>query len=120
MFAVRDIIAFALVAGVLAALVLTAWPWARCRGRFAVAGVATVVGFIAWNLVLNSTHGSNFNVDAPVVGLSWADAGSGVLAFMTSALALGLARERQEPAGRVVGAAAIAGVVAMGVDLFVL
>ncbi|MHB8577485.1 MAG: hypothetical protein ACYDCQ_19405 [Dehalococcoidia bacterium] len=120
MFAVRDIILFALVAGVLTGGVLLLWPWARRRGRFAVAASATVAGFIAWNLVLNATHGSNFNVDAPVVGLSWADAGSGVLAFVVSALALGLVAERDEPAGRVIGAAAIAGIVALVVDLFVL
>ncbi len=120
MFAVRDIIVFALVAGVLAGAALASWPWARARLRFLAAGVATAVGFIAWNLVLNATHGSNFNVDAPVIGLSWADAGSGVLAFTATALLLGLARDRAEPAGRVVSAAAIAGVVAMLVDLFVL
>jgi hypothetical protein len=120
MFAVRDIVVFALVAGALAALALALWPWARCRGRCAIAGVATSVGFIAWNLVLNATNGRNFNVDAPVIGLSWADAGSGVLAFVAAALALGLVSDRQQPAGRVVGAAALAGVVALGVDLFVL
>jgi hypothetical protein len=32
----------AIVAGVLAAVVLAAWPWARSRRRFAVAGVATL------------------------------------------------------------------------------
>jgi hypothetical protein len=39
---------------------------------------------------------------------------------VVTALALGLLTERQEPAGRVVGAAGIAGLVAMIVDLFVL
>ncbi|HEY8820293.1 MAG TPA: hypothetical protein VIM45_03030 [Dehalococcoidia bacterium] len=120
MFAVSDILVDALIAGVLAGALLFVWPWTRRRGCFAVAAISTFAGFTAWNLVLNSTHGSNFNVDAPVIGLSWADAGSGVLAFVATALVLGLALERTEPAGRVIGAAAIAGVVAMGVDLFVL
>lgn len=43
-----------------------------------------------------------------------------MLAFACSALAPGLVAERREPAGRVVGAAAIAGLAAMLVDLFVL
>ena len=69
---------------------------------------------------MNATNGRNFNVDAPVIGLSWADAGSGVLAFVATALFLGLVRERGEPAGRVIGAATIAGLLATLVDLFVL
>lgn len=120
MFALRDIVIFAVVAGLLAGAALVAWPWSRRRIRFLVAGVATTVGFIAWNLILNATNATGFNVDAPVIGLSWQDVGSGVLAFVASALVLGLVAERQEPAGRVVGAAAIAGLVAMLVDLFVL
>jgi len=120
MFAVRDIVIFALVAGVLAAAILAAWPWARRHGRFAVAGVTTAVGFIAWNLTLNATDATGFNVDAPIIPLSWADAGSGVLAFVATALVLGLFTERGEPASRVVGAAALAGLVAIIVDLFVL
>src|SRR5215211_5536852 len=120
MFAVRDIVIFAIVAGVLAAVILAAWPWARRHGRFAVAGVATTAGFIAWNLTLNATNATGFNVDAPIIPLSWADAGSGVLACVASALVLGLVTERGEPAGRVVGAAALAGLAAIIVDLFVL
>jgi hypothetical protein len=120
MFAVRDIVLFAIVAGLLAAGFLAAWPWARRRGRFAIAGVATMVGFITWNLTLNATDATGFNVDAPIIPLSWADAGSGVLAFVVSVLVLGLIAERDEPAGHVVGAAAIAGLAAVVVDLFVL
>lgn len=120
MFAVSDILLWAVVGGILAAGALALWPWARHGGRCVVAGLATFAGFTAWNLVLNVTNGRTFNVDAPVIGLSWADAGSGVLAFVATALLLGLVVERQESAGRVVAAAAIAGVVAMGLDLFVL
>src|SRR5215211_7222866 len=81
MFALGDILLFAAVAGVLTVGALAAWPWGRARGRFAVAGVATLLGFAAWNLVLNATDARGFNVDAPVIPLSWQDAGSGVLAF---------------------------------------
>jgi hypothetical protein len=120
LFPVRDIVLWACVAGVLAACALFLWPWSRRDGRFVIAGVTTAAGFMAWNVVLNATNGRNFNVDAPVIGLSWADAGSGVFAFLCTALVLGLVVARTEPAGRVVGAAAIAGVVAVGLDLFVL
>jgi hypothetical protein len=121
MFAVHEILAFALLAGVLAATVLFfIWRWARQRYRYVVAGVTTMLGFAAWNFTLNATNATGFNVDAPVILLSWADVGSGVLAFTVTALVLGLVAERQEPAWRVIGAAAIAGLVAVVLDLFVL
>ncbi len=123
MFAVRDILVFAVLAGVAAALILAGLPWtrrwARQRGRWALAGLATTAGFIAWNLTLDATHARSFNTDAPLIALSWADAGSGVLAFAVAAAALTLTA-RQEPASRVVGAAATAGLVAAIVDIFVL
>jgi hypothetical protein len=84
-----------------------------------VAGVAVAIGWIAWNLSLDAAGADGFNVDAPVVALSGQDAGSGVLGFAAATLALGL-WERSEPAGRVVLAALIAGVVAMVFDIFVL
>src|SRR5512133_1839914 len=48
----------------------------------------------------------------PLVRVSWADAGSGVFGFLVTAVVLGLITCRKDPAGRVVGAAAIAGIVA--------
>lgn len=109
----------AIIAGVLSAAVLAIWPWARTRGRFAVAGVATLVGWIAWHLLLNATRATGFDVDAPVIRVSWEDVGSGVLALFFTALALGLITERQEPASRVLGAASIVGLVALILDVFV-
>jgi hypothetical protein len=121
-FAVSDILFFAMVAGFLTAGVLwVVWPWSRVQLRFWIAGVTTFVGFLLWNLTLNATGAvPNFDVDAPVIRLSWADAGSGVFACFITALVLGLLIDRREPAYRVVGAAAIAGLVATGLDLFVL
>jgi len=87
--------------------------------RWLLAGLATTAGFAAWNLTLDATHARGFNTDAPLIALSWADAGSGVLAFALAAAALALVA-RREPAGRVVGAAATAGLVAAIVDIFVL
>lgn len=120
MFAVGDIFIYAVLSGVLTMAVLATQAWSRGGARFVMAGLATTVGFAAWNLTLNATHATGFNVDAPVVGVSWADAGSGVLAFCVTALALGLVAARDETAGRVVGAASVAGVIALLVDLFVL
>ncbi|HEY3060172.1 MAG TPA: hypothetical protein VGL99_14520 [Chloroflexota bacterium] len=122
MFALQDILVFAVLAGVLSAAVLwAAWPWSRAKRRFMTAGVTSTVGFALWNLTLNATQAvPNFDVDAPVIRLSWADAGSGVCACLVTALVLGLVTDRDQPAGRVVGAAAIAGLVAIGLDLFVL
>jgi hypothetical protein len=121
-FALQDILVFALVAGILAAAVLwLAWRWARLNRRFLTAALSTIIGFALWNLTLNATQAvPNFDVDAPVIRLSWADAGSGVFACLVTALVLGLVTDRSEPAGRVVGAAGIAGLVATGLDLFVL
>jgi hypothetical protein len=97
------------------------WPWARVQLRFWIAGVTTFVGFLLWNLTLNVTGAvPNFDVDAPVVRVSWADAGSGIFACFVTALVLGLLTDRQAPASRVVGASAIVGLIATGLDLFVL
>jgi hypothetical protein len=120
MFEIRDIVVFALAAGLLAGGALSAWPWARQHARNVVAGIATTVGFAAWNITLNITNATGFNVDAPVIPLSWADVGSGVLSFTVTALVLGLVWDRREPAERVVGAAGIAGAMAILLDLFVL
>ena len=109
----------ALVAGLLTAAALAVWPWARTRGRFAVAGLATLVGWIVWHLVLNVTRAHGFDVDAPIIRVSWEDVGSGVLAFFATALVLGLITEHKEPASCVVSAATIATLVAMTIDVFV-
>ncbi len=108
----------ALLAGALVAGVLAIWPWARRRGRFAVAGIATLASWIAWHLLLNATRASGFDIDAPIIGLSWEDVGSGVVALFLVALVFGLVTERREAAVRVVGAASIAGLIAMLLDLF--
>jgi len=93
--------------------------WARTNRRFVTAGVATTIGFAVWNLTLNATQAApKFNGDAPVMPLSWAGAGNGVFACLVTAL--GLVTDRGEPAYRVVGAAGIAGLVAIALDLVVL
>src|SRR5437867_4041390 len=118
-FATRDILIFAVIAGLMGAGALLWWPWSRQRGRWAIVGAGVILGFAAWNFTLNEANGTGFNVDAPIVGVSWADAGSGVLAFSAATLLLSL-WERDEPAAYVVGAAVIGGLVALLVDIFVL
>jgi hypothetical protein len=109
----------AIVAGVLTAAALAAWPWARTRRRFVVAGITTLVSWIAWHLLLDATGAFGFDVDAPIISVSWEDVGSGVVALFATVVVLGLGTERREPAIRVVGAAAIVGLVAMVLDVFV-
>jgi hypothetical protein len=122
MFAVQDVLITGVIAGVLAAAALWAlWRWSRTRNRFIVAGATTLAGWYAWNFTLNATRAvPNFNVDAPVIPLSWADTGSGVFACLLTALVLGLVTDRDQPADRVVGAAGIAGLAAIVLDLVVL
>jgi hypothetical protein len=120
-FAIGEIVLFSVIAGLLAGAVLAAWPCARLPARLVIAGLSTTIGMMVWYLTLNATQaGRLFDVDALIVRVSWADAGSGIFAFVVCALALGLGRDRQEDARRVVGAAAIAGIVALVLDLFVL
>jgi hypothetical protein len=109
----------AVVAGVLTAAALAVWPWARSRGRFAIAGIATLLGWIAWHLLLNACVAFGFDVDAPIIRVSWEDVGSGVVALFVTVVVFGLGTERREPSSRVVGAATIAGLVAMFLDVFV-
>ena len=119
MYGVSVTYASAIVAGALAAAALAAWPWARLRRRFVVAGLTTLVSWIGWHLLLNATQASGFDVDAPVIRVSWEDVGSGVVALFATVVVFGLVTERRERASRVVGAASIAGLVAMILDVFV-
>jgi len=109
----------AIVAGVLTAAALAVWPWARSRRRFAIAGITTLVSWIGWHLLLNATQAFGFDVDAPIIRVSWEDVGSGVLTLFVTVVVFGLVTERREFASRVVGAASIAGLVAIIVDVFV-
>ena len=70
--------------------------------------------------MLQLSNADNLDVDNPLlVGLSAQDVGSGVLAFLLTALPMGLIIERDEPANRVVAIAAIAGALAILVDRFI-
>jgi hypothetical protein len=110
----------AIVAGVPSAAAPAVWPRARSRQRFALAGTATLVGWIArWHLLSNATRALGFDVDAPIIRVGWEEVGSGVVGVSVIVVVFGLVTERRELASRVVGAASIVGPVAMILDVFV-
>ena len=112
--------AFVIVVSVILSLaaLYALWPWARSARRLVVIAVAMSLGIIAWNVALNVGNAASFNVDTLFLGLSLQDVGSSVVAFITTALALGLVSGGREPANRIVVAAAIVGVVTLVVDRF--
>lgn len=120
LFTPSEILWTAVLATVVVTAVFAARPATRTPQRLAVAALGTFGGWLAWNFTLHATHASHFDTDAPVVGVSWADTGSGVLVFVVVALLLGLIVDRDQPARRVIGMAATAGIAALIVDIFVL
>ena len=109
-----------LAAVIVAAVLYWRYPWSRARARFGSAATATFVAWILWRAVLQLSNGDNLDVDNPLLlGLSAQDVGSGVLAFLLTALPMGLVSERDEPAHRMVATAAIAGALAILVDRFI-
>jgi hypothetical protein len=119
-FEPNEILWTAVLAAAVVTAVFAARRATRTPPRLVAAAAGTLGGWLAWNFSLHATHAKGFDVDAPVVAASWQDAGSGVLVFVTVALLLGLIVDRDQPARRVVGMAAIAGITAFIVDVFVL
>ena len=102
------------------AVFLYAWPPSRDRRRIVVGAVAAVAAFLTWRVALIIANGANLDVDYPVLlGLSFEDIGSGVMAFLFAALAFGLGADRAQPAQLVVKCAALVGGGAILVDRFV-
>ncbi len=113
-----EFIVVILASAILSAIILAAlWPWARDARRLIALVAGLAIGVFAWNLMLNLTGATAMNVDS-AYRVSGQDVGSGVFGFAVACLALGLVADRHEPAGRVVGAAAIAGLITILVDLF--
>ena len=119
-FAPSEIVWTAALATAVVTAVFAVRPATRTPRHLIAAAVGTLSGWLAWNFTLHATHATQFDTDAPVIGVSWADAGSGVLVFVAVALLLGLIVDRDQPAGRVIGMAATAGIAALIVDIFVL
>jgi hypothetical protein len=82
---------------------------------------ATFLGPLAWNAMLHraATDADAFFVDIPFkpFPVSWQDTGSGVFTLATASLFLGVSL-RREMAGRVLGIALTAAVVAFLVDIY--
>jgi hypothetical protein len=110
----------AVLSGVLAAVVLAFVARPHRLPAALGGGLATAAGAVAWNAILRAAHGAQFFTDAPVVVLpaSWQDTGSGVFAVAATGLVLGLAVLPALPARRVAGYAAVCGVVAFLVDVY--
>ncbi len=119
-FEPSEILWTAALATAVVTAVFAARPETRTPRHLIAVAVGTASGWLAWNFTLHATHASGFNVDAPIVRASWQDAGSGVLVFVAVALLLGLIVDRNQPAARVIGMAATAGIAALIVDIFVL
>jgi hypothetical protein len=49
-------------------------------------GLTTTVGIVIWNTLLNLANATSLNVDSPLLGLSVQDVGSGIGAFLVTAL----------------------------------
>jgi hypothetical protein len=110
----------ALLSGLLAGIALFFLARPR-RLPVAVAGaVATIAGAVAWNAILHAAHGNQFFTDAPIVVLpaSWQDTGSGVFALAAAGLLLGAGVLPAVPERRVAGYAAVCGLAAFLVDVY--
>ena len=106
----------AVLAGVLVALAARGQrvPAAICAALGAAAGP------VAWNAILRATHANEFFTDAPLrlLPASWQDTGSGVFAFTVTAVLLGIGPLAAAPARRTIGLAALCGLAAFLVDVY--
>jgi hypothetical protein len=85
----------------------------------ATASLAAALAPLAWDLILRHTKG-NFFVDAPgyVFPISYEDTGSGVFATAVGALALGFGPLRASSGRRLAIGAAVCGLSALLVDIY--
>lgn len=114
-------IAYGAVLTALAAAGLTAVAGRPRRAVvIATAGLAAGLGAAAWNAILHTAHGGQFFTDAPVVVLpaSWQDTGSGVFALAVAAVGLAVGPLAAAPARRTTGLAALCGLAAFLVDVY--
>ena len=110
----------AVLSGVLAGGVLAFLARPHRLPAALAGGAAAAAGPVAWNAILRAAHGDQFFTDAPVVVLpaSWQDTGSGVFALAAAALLLGAGVLPAVPARRVAGYAAVCGLAAFLVDVY--
>jgi uncharacterized membrane protein (UPF0136 family) len=111
---------FVIVASVVVSLALLAilFPRLRHPREMITIALTAALGILIWNTLLNVTNATFLNVDSPVLGLSAQDVGSGVGAFLVTALVLRFVTDRNATTGQTLAIAAIVGVVTLVVDLF--
>lgn len=106
---------------VIAALVFFFVRRERSTAVLVSAIASAFLGPLAWNAILHcaATEQDGFFVDIPFkpFPVSWQDTGSGVFTLAVASLLLGFAL-RRESAGRVLGLAATAAIVAFLVDIY--
>ena len=104
----------------IAAAALVALVPPRRVAVIATAATGAFAGPLAWNAILRAASGRSFFVDAPVAVLpaSWQDTGSGVFTIAVTALALGLGTLTAGTGRRVATLAALAGLAAFLVDVY--
>jgi hypothetical protein len=110
----------AVLSGLLAAALVALAIRPRRPAVIAAAAAGALAGAIAWNAILRAAHGSEFFTDAPIAVMpaSWQDTGSGVFAVAVAALVLGAGPLATGTGRRVAAAAALAGVAAFLVDVY--
>ena len=110
---------FVIVGSVALSLVIlaTIWLWTREPRLLGLIDGACLLGIVVWNIALNLADATSLNADSDILGLSVQDVGSGVLAFLAVAAALAVGSHGTSP-GRVLGAAAIVGIVTLVVDRY--
>jgi hypothetical protein len=110
----------AALSAVLTAVLVTLATRPRRAAVIATAAASAFAAPLAWNAILRATHGNQFFTDAPIAVMpaSWQDTGSGVFTIALAAVALGLGPQATTPGRRVAITAAIAGLAAFGVDVY--
>ena len=110
---------FVIIGSVVVSLAVLAvvFPWVRHPRTLITIALTTTLGIVIWNSLLNVTNASSLNVDSPFLGLSVQDVGSGVGAFLVTALVLRFVTHKTEPAARILSASAVVGIVTVLVDL---
>jgi hypothetical protein len=111
----------AVLSALLAAALVAAVIRPRRLAVIATTAGGALAGPLAWNAILRIAHGDQFFTDAPIALLpaSWQDTGSGVFTIAVTALALGLGPLADTGTGRrITATAALAGVAAFAVDVY--
>ena len=110
----------AALSAVVAGVAIAALARPRRPPVILTAALATALGPLGWNAILRATHASQFFTDAPLrlLPASWQDTGSGVFALAATAVLLGVGPLAAAPTRRTIGLAALCGLAAFLVDVY--